>query len=219
MSQLTQTVHSVQTASSVIPYPGKLLQFLFRMPVQMHRLGLGWIVSFAPVMILSTRSANGHGTRHDCLEYRQHGSKIYVISTWGDRPDWYRNLRQQSHATLKLRNRRYAVKASRVTDREEAKRVLLMFRRGAPLVYDPLLSRMSNVEDVNLLTLAQIAEQVTIVRFDLQTAPQSVPGIQPDRVWVIPALLAAGFAWSFSIDILGRFRRRQPEQTDFRGTL
>lgn len=206
-----------RTAQNVIPYPGRLLQFLFRIPVQLHRLGLGRVISLAPVMILSTRSASGDDVRHDCLEYRQHGSKLYVISTWGDRPDWYCNLREHSQATISVRNRRYAVKASRVTDREEAKRALLMFRRGAPLVYDPLLSRMSSVEDVNLHTLAVIADQVTVVRFDLCDIELMVPGIRADRVWVLPALLAAGFIWSFSVDILGRFRRS--EKTGFRGDL
>jgi deazaflavin-dependent oxidoreductase (nitroreductase family) len=201
-------------SQSIIPYPGKPLQFLFRIPVQMHRLGLGWIVSLAPVMILSTRAANSRSTRHDCLEYRRHGSKVYVISTWNDRPEWYRNLRKEPDtATLKIGNRRYAAKASKVVDRDEAQRVLLMFRRGAPLLYDPFLSRMCNVDQVNLHTLAQIAEQVTIVRFDLQDAPLAVPGVPSDRFWVLPAILATGFVWSFSIDIRGRFRRTRSRKT------
>jgi hypothetical protein len=195
-------------SQSIIPYPGKPLQFLFRVPVQMHRLGLGWIVSLAPFMILSTRAANGRGIRHDCLEYRRHGSKVYVISTWNDRPEWYRNLRKQADAaTLKIGNRRYAGKASKVVDRDEAQRVLLMFRRGAPLIYDPLLSRLSDVEQVNLHTLSKIADQVTIVRFDLQDAPLALPGVRSDHFWVLPAVLATGVVWSFSIDILGRLRR------------
>jgi hypothetical protein len=195
-------------SQSIIPYPGRPLQFLFRVPVQLHRLGLGWIVSLAPIMILSTRTASGRGIRHDCLEYRRHGSKVYVISTWSDRPDWYRNLRKQADAaTLKIGNRRFAAKASKVIDRDEAERVLLMFRQGAPLLYDPLLSRMSDVDKVNRHTIAKIADQVTIVRFDLQETPLAVPGIPSDRFWILPAILATGFVWSFSIDILGRFRR------------
>jgi deazaflavin-dependent oxidoreductase (nitroreductase family) len=189
------------------PYPNSFFRLLLRLPLELHRLGLGWIVNFAPMLVLTTRGRKSGLPRYTTLEYRRHGSKLYILSMWGKRPDWYQNLQEYPCATIKLGNHGYSVEATPVKNKSEAQRVLYMFRRNLPLFYDPLLTRLSTAERMDLRTLADVADEFTIIRLDISDAPLSLPPLQADRVWVIPTLLGLGVVASAGLELFTRLRR------------
>lgn len=192
-----------------LPYPNSFFRLLLRLPLELHRLGLGWVVSFAPLLVLTTRGRKSGLPRHTTLEYRRHGSKLYILSIWGERPDWYQNLRDDPCATIKLGNHGYSVEAHPVKDKSEAQRVLYMFRRNLPILYDPLLARLSTVDRMDLRTLADVADEFTIIRLDISDAPLPLSPVAADRVWVIPALLGFGVVASAGLELFTRFRVRR----------
>ena len=119
-----------------IPYPTGLLRLALRMPLTLFRLGLGDLLNALRLLVLTTRGRKSGQARHVAVEYRRHGSKIYMISGWGERPDWYQNLLADPLVTIQLGRHTLSALADKVTDPAEALRAVNLFRRDAPSRYD-----------------------------------------------------------------------------------
>jgi hypothetical protein len=86
----------------------------------------------------------------------------------------------------------FGATAQRVTNSGEALRVLHLFRRREPFVYDPLIARLSDRESVDERTLPDVTEELTIVRIDPNPGTLPMPAIPADLTWIPPAALVAG---------------------------
>jgi deazaflavin-dependent oxidoreductase (nitroreductase family) len=78
--------------TELLPYPSHpVLRALFKSPILLYRLGLGWLVGRL-FMILTTTGRKSGLPRPTAIEYhRLHGRK-YVMNAYGTKSDWYRNL-------------------------------------------------------------------------------------------------------------------------------
>jgi deazaflavin-dependent oxidoreductase (nitroreductase family) len=178
-----------QPASNpILPYPQGALRNLLRFPLLLHRVGLGWILGQLNIMVLTTRGRSSGLARHTVLEFRRHGSKLYAISGWGSQPHWVRNLQQDAAVTIQIGNRELAASARVVDDPAEALRALYMFQRTGP-VYEAVLANMSQAGSGDLRSLKQVANQFTVVRFDLVGGTPPLEGIRPTHRWVLPVVL------------------------------
>lgn len=174
-----------------IPYPSGPVRALLRVPLLLYRLGFGEALNNLHIMVLVTRGRKSGLPRYTPIEYRRHGSKIYLVSGWGTRPNWFQNLLENPLPTLQLGRRAQAARAQLVTDSAEALRALYLFRRTAPGRYDAVLSRLID-ESVTTRTLPNLSGQFTIVRLDLTSAPPPLPGVPRDLTWLPPLALLAG---------------------------
>lgn len=178
----------------LIPYPSGVGRWLLRLPVLFYRLGLGDLVNAVHIMILGTRGQKTGLPRYTSIEYRRHGSKIYIVSAWGERPHWFGNLQKTPDVLVQQGRKHFAARASAVTNPGEALRVLHLFRRRAPFVYDPIIARLSAREKVDERSLPEVSHEITIVRLD---PLKEVPKIDPLPVnygWVLPGMLVFGLA-------------------------
>jgi len=199
----------IEEHSDFIPYPQSgLLKFIFRLPLLLHHIGLGWVLSPAHLLVLTVRGRKSGKARHTVLEYRRHGSKLYIISAWGERPQWFKNMQADPQVTVQFGVQERAARAQRVDDPAEALRALYMFQRTSPL-YEAILAGLSSAEDINLRTLKQVYGEFTIVRLDLQQDAPPLPGIQPRHGWVGWALILSVIA-----ALLWLFSRQHTTQTD-----
>lgn len=176
-----------------LPYPGDIFRRLLRLPIWLYRLGLGPLLAGAHLMVLTTTGRASGLPRHTAIEYRTHGSKTYVISAWGERPQWYKNLLAQPLVGVAQGGQRFGARARVVYDPGEATRVLYLFRKRAPAVYDALLARLSSEETVSARTVPAITDHFVIVRLD-PTADKGGPApVEADwrKAWTA---LAAGCA-------------------------
>lgn len=169
-----------------IPYPTGVLRLALRMPLTFYRLGLGAILNALRLLILTTRGRKSGQPRHVAVEYRRHGSKIYMISGWGERPDWYQNLLTDPLVTIQLGNQTVSALADKVTDPAEALRAVNLFRRDAPDRYDAVLGRLVD-DEISGMNLPDVSHQFTIVRLDIIADEPLLPGLPTDRIWVWPA--------------------------------
>ncbi len=172
-----------------LPYPRGVGRWLLRLPLTLYRLGLGDPLNALHIMILGTVGRVSAQPRYTPIEYRRHGSKLYLVSAWGDQPHWYRNLLATPDVLVQQGSHAYSACAQVVTNSGEALRVLRLFRNRAPFVYDPLIARLSDREQVDERTLPDIAHTITIVRLDPQPGAPPVPSIQANRGWI---MLSAG---------------------------
>lgn len=174
----------------LIPYPSGIGRWLLRLPLVVYRMGLGELMNSAHIMVLGTRGRKSGLTRHTPIEYRRHGSKLYVVSAWSERPQWVKNLKASPDVLVQQGKRQFGARAEVVTNAGEALRVLHLFRRRAPFVYDPLIARLSERERIDERTLPEVTEKITIVRLDpTPTKPDLLP-LPTNYGWVAPALVS-----------------------------
>jgi deazaflavin-dependent oxidoreductase (nitroreductase family) len=174
-------------------YPTGLFKWLMKFPLSLYRIGLGWLLASASIIILTTRGHRSGVPRFTALECRRHGSKFYLVAAWGERSHWYQNLRAYPLATIKHGHLTYTVSASFVEDRSESLRVVSLFRQVAPAFYDQLLTRFSSFDRVDFHTLPAIAREVKIVRLDILNQPAVLPAISADLAWVLPTFAGVFF--------------------------
>ncbi len=176
-----------------LPYPRGFLSRVLRLPLLLYRVGLGDLLNATlHIMVLGTRGRTSGLPRYTAIEYRRHGSKIYVVSAWGDQPQWFKNLQARPEVMVQAGRRGCKATATLVTNEGEALRVLHLFRRRAPFFYDPLIARLSERESINERTLPEVSKLFTIVRIDPEPGEPELPPLTPDYMWVWPALLVVG---------------------------
>lgn len=179
------------SAQMPLPYPTGALRGLLRAPLLFYRLGLGDLLNTLHILVLTTRGRRSGQPRHTPIEYRRHGKKIYLVSGWGARPNWFQNLQAQPQVTVQMGQQTQAARAQIVTDPAEALRAIYLFRRTAPERYDAVLSYVID-ETVTSKTLPNLSGQFTIIRLDVTNGALPLPGLPEDLTWVWPGLLAAG---------------------------
>lgn len=68
-----------------------LMRALYRFPLLLWRMGLGWILPRS-MLVLTTRGRRSGLPRHTMLEHFIHEGEVVIGSAWGDRAQWARNL-------------------------------------------------------------------------------------------------------------------------------
>lgn len=181
-----------------LPYPAGLLRLLLRLPLLLHRLGLGWMLSPFPFFVLTTRGRKSGLPRHAVLEWRRHGSRFYVVSAWGRRSQWLKNLVADPIVTVQNGHVARRARACVVEDPAETLRAVYMFRKHSPL-YDRILSSISSADTIDFLTLSEVADEFTVVRLEPEAGEPALPGVRPAYVWVwlvVPVLLIIRWLWT-----------------------
>jgi deazaflavin-dependent oxidoreductase (nitroreductase family) len=193
-----------------IPYPTGAVRLLARFPLLMYRLGLGDLLNSLHLMVLTTRGRKSSQPRHTPIEYRRHGRKIYLVSAWGERPNWYQNVLTDPVVTVQLGTKTYSGRGYQVVDKAEALRALSLFRRIAPARYDAVLGRLIEA-DVSAWTLPDQSRHFTILRLDLVTESPRLPGLAANLAWLLPVSIFAVFSLGMVLAVL---RQRRSAQGD-----
>ncbi len=109
-----------------IPYPKGLLKLLFKTPILLYRLGLGVLVGRL-FMVLTTVGRKSGQPRRTAIEFHEFEGKPTVMSGWGERTDWYRNLQANPLATVQTWRGAQSVRARRIDSEEEQTLLLILF--------------------------------------------------------------------------------------------
>jgi deazaflavin-dependent oxidoreductase (nitroreductase family) len=197
----TRSSVDVMNQQPVIPLPRGVVRMLLRLPILFYRLGLGDLMNAAHIMILGTRGRKSGLTRYTPVEYRRHGSKIYLYSAWGERPQWFQNIADCPEVLVQQGRHQFTAQATVVTHSGESLRVLHLFRRIAPFVYDPLIARLSARERIDARTLPDVSHQITIIRIDESPGTLDLRPLPASLAWVWGALLALGVVTTLIIGL------------------
>jgi len=179
-----------------LPYPQGVTRWLLRSPVLLYRLGLGALANRVHIMILVTRGRKSGLPRYTPVEYRTHGSKMYILSGWGERAHWVQNAHEHPSVVTQQGSATTSACAEIVTNEGEALRALRLFRRPAPSVYDAIIAHRTGRDKADEHDLIDIARRVTVVRLEPHAVTSDLPPLQPDLGWVLPAFsVALLIAW------------------------
>jgi len=149
-------------------------------------------------MVMTTVGRKSRIPRRTAIEFHEFNGRKYVLSGWGTKTDWYRNIQANPHITIQTWRGAESVLARRITSEIELGEAF-KFAMSNPTVRAVFKSAGFN------LTLEQFLaqkERFTFVTFDPTDQPTPEP-LKADLIWVwVFALIAILF-------ILIRHMKRQ----------
>ena len=107
-----------KTWVETLPYPKGLIKWLFKAPILFYRLGLGFIVG-RMFMVMTTVGRRSRLPRRTAIEFHEFKGRKYVLSGWGTKTDWYRNIQANPHITIQTWRGTESVLARRITSEIE----------------------------------------------------------------------------------------------------
>jgi deazaflavin-dependent oxidoreductase (nitroreductase family) len=110
-----------------------------RAPISLYRHGLGWIMG-GRVLMLEHRGRRSGQARFVCLEVvdRPGPERIVVVSGFGARAEWYRNLRADAACYVSIGRRRRVPAQARFMTSAEAAASLNAYQRAHPRAWERL---------------------------------------------------------------------------------
>jgi deazaflavin-dependent oxidoreductase (nitroreductase family) len=176
-----------------IPYPDNpVMKWAYKSPILFYRLGLGPLVGRL-FMVLTTTGRTSGLPRRTAIEFHTWRGRTYVLSAWGERAQWYRNLQADPRVTIQTARGVEHMVARRVTDPDELAEAFEMVEQV------PAFRAWFGLMGLEVSRAAFLVERERfhLVTFDPTDAP-TPPPLPADLVWTwgaLGVLLALG--WLF----------------------
>lgn len=142
-------------------------RMVFRSPVWLYRLGLGGLMGDR--FLLLTHRGRKSGRLYDTvIEVIKHDPTIrtyYVVSGFGRRSDWFRNVQKTPEVTITVGRRRMPARA-RVLPPEEAVPILQDFMRRHPTEVKMLLRVLGIAPIRTEEDIRRFVEEYPVVAFE-----------------------------------------------------
>ena len=179
-----------QQEMGFMTYPaGPWRKGIFRLPIWLWRLGWGPILGRV-LVLLTTRGRRSGLPRRTVVEYLRYGGKKYVVSAFGEKAQWYKNILADPRVTLQTVDGVEAAVATQVTDDQELLGVFDVARRRYPTnrIMEEYFHALG-IRDEPADILAR-KERIHLLRFD--PVPEiTLPPLDVDLAWIWPATLSA----------------------------
>jgi deazaflavin-dependent oxidoreductase (nitroreductase family) len=166
-----------------LPYPAGLMKWLYKTPILLYRLGLGFLVGRL-FLILTTVGRKSGQPRRTAIEFHEYMGRRYVFSAWGAKADWYRNIEANPCITIQTWRGSESVLARRITSDVELAQAFA-FAMSNPSMR--MVMQSAGFGQTLEQFLAQ-KERFIFVTFDPIDQPTSEP-LKADLAWVWGLLL------------------------------
>jgi deazaflavin-dependent oxidoreductase (nitroreductase family) len=116
--------------------PAGVLRLAFRLPIYLYRLDLGWLLGHRFLLLVHRGRESGllRETVLEVLLYDPATRKSVVLSAWGEKSDWYRNIGATPALEVRIGSQRY-VPEQRFLAPEENHVVLADYGGRHPLAF------------------------------------------------------------------------------------
>ncbi len=103
--------------------PGLILRLVLRAPLVLYQRRLGWLLGRRFLLLdhVGRDSGDHHQTVLEVIHYDSSSGEAVVMSGWGTRSDWYRNIEVAGQAKVTLGRQTMDVNAHKLDDREAVK--------------------------------------------------------------------------------------------------
>ncbi len=148
-----------------VQLPAGLTRLLFRMPIQLYRLGLGWLFGSRLLLLNHVGRVSGK-PRQTVLEVAEHDGDSYVVASgWGPTAAWYSNIVHAPDVSIQVGKRTIPVTAIPL-DREEGAQVFVRYGSRHRTVAKYVLPRMLGFSvDGSDADFRAVGQQLPFVRF------------------------------------------------------
>jgi len=119
--------------------PGRVLRLGLRLPIWLYRFGLGWMLGDRFLMLTHTGRKSGQ-PRQTVIEVVRHDKETdsyYVVSGWGEKSDWYQNIRKSPQVTVHVGRREFQARAQFIA-LEKAVVIMEAYAHKHPLAFGEL---------------------------------------------------------------------------------
>ncbi len=172
-------------------YPAAgLKKFLFRLPLGLWRVGLGWLLP-RNLLVLTTSGRKSGEPRHTMVEHWEIDGDYYIVSGWGKQAQWLKNLQADPIVTVQtVRHGAVTGKAERVLEDERLAR-FYKHAAGSSPVWKPYLDSLG-IDDTlqDVIAKKERLSLVCIQPVD-QIGPAALP-VNRAGVWFLVGL---GLLW------------------------
>jgi len=105
---------------------------LWRMPIWIYRLGFGFLMG-EKVLLLTHQGRKSRQDRQTVLEIihiEANAGQYYVVSGFGSRSQWYKNIIEEPSVTIQVGNRKMAARAQQLGPEEASHQILDYTKRN-----------------------------------------------------------------------------------------
>ena len=114
--------------------PSGTLRLVFRLPIYLYRLNLGWLLGYRALLLIHQGRKSGllRETVLEVISYDPVTKESVVLSGWGEKADWYRNIQVAPAMEVQTGKERY-VPEQRFLSPEENHAEIIDYERRHPL--------------------------------------------------------------------------------------
>ena len=153
---------------NVIPAskPTGLLKLAFTLPKYLYRWHLGWLLGHRCLMVthLGRKTGRKRQTVLEVVHYASSTRECIVMSGYGTRSDWYRNIQAQPAIKVQIGFQQYAPQ-QRMLSVEETLERLEEYQRHHPLGFRELMRLVGYAYDGTTEGLHTVAQALRGVAF------------------------------------------------------
>jgi deazaflavin-dependent oxidoreductase (nitroreductase family) len=123
--------------------PSGISRLLFRAPIWLYNLNLGWILGSRALKMTHTGRSSGQ-PRYVVLEVVKYDPSIetyYIAAAWGEKSDWVKNIRADPQVKVQVARRKMDMLAEQLTP-EQGEVVILDYAQRHPSAMKNLASFM-----------------------------------------------------------------------------
>lgn len=121
--------------------PSGILRTLFRAPIFLYQIKLGWMLGGRFLLLTHTGRKSGL-PRQTVIEVVGHDKELdvyYVAAAWRKKADWYLNILQAPKVDVQVGSRQFEAEANQIS-KEEAEHVLWDYAQKHPVALRELTS-------------------------------------------------------------------------------
>lgn len=106
--------------------PNRVLRRLLRTPITLYRANMGWLFGHRLVYLVHRGRVTGEPREVvvEVVSYGAEDGEVVVVSGWGEKAHWYRNIKAAAPMELRIGKQRYLNPRVRFLDDEETRRLL-----------------------------------------------------------------------------------------------
>ena len=114
--------------------PSGLLKFFFKVPLYVHKMGLGgWERLIGAEWMLIATTGRKTGKRReamvDVMDYDKSTDTYYIEAAYGARADWYRNIQNHPVFEAQVGRRKFHARAAPLSSADTGEMLVQFFRR------------------------------------------------------------------------------------------
>jgi deazaflavin-dependent oxidoreductase (nitroreductase family) len=119
--------------------PGKALRLGLRLPIWLYRARMGWLLDDRFLMLTHTgrRSGLPRRTVIEVVRHDRQADTYYVVSGWGEKSDWYQNIKKNPAVTVHVGGREFRAMAQFIP-LDRAIDILESYARKHPMAFQEL---------------------------------------------------------------------------------
>jgi deazaflavin-dependent oxidoreductase (nitroreductase family) len=146
--------------------PRGLLRWGYKLPLILYRLDLGWLLGHRFLLLVHRGRVSGqiHRTVLEVVGYDPSTRESKVVSAYGERADWYRNI--QAHPPIAvLAGRDKYTPRFRLLDPDERLVALTAYQRRYSRAFGMVMRFLGHDYDGSAAGLRALADTVVMVAF------------------------------------------------------